>query len=64
MDIVDIKTIVFLTGWMDGWMGGLVGGWVEGWMDGWMQCLQNILYITNWNTQCIPQSANNMMGLS
>ena len=34
MDIVDIKTIVFLTGWMDGWVDGWVGGWREGWMDG------------------------------
>ena len=42
----------------------VMDGWMDGRMDGWMQCLQNILYITNWNTQCNPQSDNKMMGLS
>ena len=34
MDIVDIKIIVFLTGWMDGWTDGWMDGRMDRWMDG------------------------------
>ena len=36
MDIVDIKTIVFLTGWMDGWVDGCIR------MDGWMHACMHV----------------------